>query len=89
MFNFSIFAFLYFYILTKFHFVNILLFLAVMASENAVLNVEVSCHWLVVGDALGIVALYDATNLTRCYNTALLNHLVVADDAKYNIWSYY
>lgn len=89
MFNFSIFAFLHFYILTKFHFVYVLLLFAVMASQNAILYVEVGCHWLVVGDALWIVALNDATNLIRCHNVALLNYLVVADDAKNNIWSYY
>ena len=78
--------------LAQLHILNILLFVAVVATHDTSKFIhygEVGVHWLVVGYALWIVALNDATNLIRCYNVALLNHLVVADDAKNNIWSYY
>lgn len=73
----------------KFDFIDVLLLFAIVAGEDAVSHMEVGSHGLVVGDALWIVALNDATNLIRCHYVALLNHLVVADDAKNNIWSYY
>ena len=58
-----------------------------MASNNRriiIYNIKNWCNRLilVVGDALWIVALNDATNLIRCHYVALLNHLVVPDDAK-------
>lgn len=53
-----------------------------MAGQDAVGNVEVGLHRFVVGDALRIVTLHDATNLTGCLDGLLLNDLIVADDAE-------
>ena len=68
--------------LTKFHFADVLLFLAVVAGQNAVGYMEVGRHRLVVRDALGIVALHDALDLVRRLYGFLLHHLVVADDVQ-------
>ena len=50
---------------------------------------EEGLHGLVVGDALGVVALHDATNLCGGLYGLLLNDLVVADDAEDDLGSYY
>lgn len=50
--------------LAKFHLVDVLLLIAVVAFQYAVLlvyHVEHGLHGLVVGDALGVVAFHDAT----------------------------
>jgi hypothetical protein len=76
---------------TKLHFVDILFFIAVMTFQNTpllVYHIEDSLHWLIVGDALGIVALHNATQLVGCLNGFLLHHLVVADDIEHDFWSY-
>ncbi len=70
--------------LTKFYFVDILFLLAVVTSQNAVLNVEVGLHRLIVGNTLGVITLHPALNLRWCNPTALLNHLVVAYNAQYH-----
>ena len=50
------------FLLYQFYFVNILFLFAVVAGQDAVGNVEVGLHRFVVGDALRIVTLHDATN---------------------------
>ena len=75
--------------LNEFNLVNVLFFLTVVAGQQTVLYVEESLHGLVVGDALGVVAFYDTTNLCWGLNGFLLYDLVVADDAENDIWSYY
>ena len=50
---------------------------------------EVGGHRLVIGDALGIVALHDTDNLVRCINGFLLYDLIVADDAENDFRRYY
>ena len=68
--------------LDKFYLIYILFFLAVMTGQHSVSHMEMGCHGFVVGDALGVVAFHDADNLAGCLNGLLLNHLIVADDAK-------
>ena len=53
-----------------------------MAGQDAVADVEVGGHGLVVGDALGVVALDDALDDGRGLDGLLLDHLVVADDVE-------
>ena len=68
--------------LAKLHFAYILFLFAVVAGEDAVGHMEMSGHRLVVGDALGVVALHDAFNLVGCLNGFLLHYLVVAYDVE-------
>ena len=50
------------YTQSDFYFVDVLFLFAVVAGQDAVGNVEVGLHRFVVGDALRIVTLHDATN---------------------------
>ena len=70
--------------LHKFDLVDVLLFFAIVAGEDAVGHVEVGGHGLVVGDALGVVAFHDAFDLLRGLDGLLLNDLVVTDDVEDN-----
>ncbi len=70
--------------LHKFDLVDVLLFFAIVAGEDAVGHVEMGGHGLVVGDALGVVAFHDAFNLLRGLDGLLLNDLVVTDDVEDN-----
>ena len=63
-----------------------------MALDDAVLLVdhrEDRFHGLVVGDALGIVALHDTTKLIGRLHGLLLHHLVVADNVEHNLRCHY
>ena len=66
--------------LYKFDLVDVLLFLAIVAGQDAVSHVEMCGHRLVVGDALGIVAFDDTLDFLRGLNGFLFDDLVVADD---------
>ena len=72
----------------EFHFIDILFHLAVVTGEDAVGDMEVRLHRLVVRDALGVVAFHEAVNLVRCNNRFLLYHLVVADDTQNDVGGY-
>ena len=69
----------------KFDFIDVLLLFTIVAGEDAVGNVEVGSHGLVVGDTLGVVALHDALDDSRGLNGFLLNDLVVTDDVEDNL----
>ena len=75
-------------LLYQLHFVDVLLLLAVVAGQDAVGNVEVGTHRLVVGDALRVVALHDAPYFAGCLNGFLLYHFVVADDVENDFGRY-
>ena len=60
-----------------------------MAGEKAVFYVEEGLHGFVVGDALGVVALHDATNLGWCLYGFLFYNLIVTDDAEDDFRSHY
>ena len=68
--------------LHKFDFVDVLFLFAIVAGEDAVGHVEVGGHGLIVGNALGVVALHDALDLFRGLNGLLLNDLIVTDDVE-------
>ena len=74
--------------LDKFYLIYILFFLAVVTGQHSVSHMEMGCHGFVVGNALGVVAFHDADDLAGCLNGLLLNHLIVADDAKNDFGSY-
>ena len=74
--------------LNQLYFVNLLLLIAVVALDDAPLlvdDVEDSFHRLIVGDALRVVALDDATELIRSLNLALLDDLIVADGVQHDV----
>ena len=63
--------------------------LAVVATERGVLtvdDVEAGSHRLVVGDALGVVALDDVDEVVRQGDVEFLDHLIVSDDVDHDIW---
>jgi hypothetical protein len=60
-----------------------------VAGQQTVLYVEERLHRFIVGDALGIVAFDDATNLIGSLYGLLLYYLIVADDAEDNLRGYY
>ena len=53
-----------------------------MTGQDAVGNVEMGLHRLVVGDALGVVALYDTLDFVRGLDGFLLDNFVVADNVE-------
>ena len=59
--------------LYQLHFFQFLFFVAVVAADDAGLavDVEVGVHRLVVGDALRVVAFYDAAKLRRGFDGLL------------------
>ena len=74
--------------LNQLYLVNLLLLIAVVALDDAPLlvdDVEDSFHRLIVGDALRVVALDDATELIRSLNLALLDDLIVADGVQHDV----
>ena len=74
--------------LYKFHLVNILLLVAIVALDNAVFlvyHMEDGLHRFVVCDTLGVVALYYALDNIRSSDWFLLHHLIVADDVKHHV----
>ena len=80
--------FRYVLVLYEFYLVDVLLLLAVVAGQNAVGYVEMGGHGLVVGDALGVVALDDALDDGRGLDGLLLYNLVVADDVQDDLRSH-
>ena len=74
-------------VFTKLYVVNILFFIAVVAFQDSFLlvdDVEDGLHGLVVGDALGVVALHDAAQFVGSLDGFLFHHLVVADDVEHD-----
>ena len=68
--------------------VDVLLLVAVVAAEDAerlIHNVEDSGHWLVVGNALRVVALHNAMEFIGSDNGLFLYHLIVMNDAQHHI----
>ena len=57
-----------------------------MAGQNAVGYMEMSCHRLVVGHALGIIAFHNALDLVRSHDCLLFHHLLVTDETEDDIW---
>ena len=71
--------------LYEFHFIDVLLFVAVVAFQNALFfidDMEHGVHGFVVGDALRIVAFHDTLDLVGRLHGFLLHHLVVAYDVE-------
>ena len=79
-------------LLTKLHFAQLLLLVAVMAAydtEYLIYGVEEGLHRLVVGDALRVVALYDAPERIWSLYGLLLHDLVVLDDTQSDVRSHH
>ena len=79
-------------LLTKLHFAQLLLFVAVMAAydtESLIYGVEEGLHRLVVGDALRVVALYDALERIWSLYSLLLHDLIVLDDTQSDVRSHH
>ena len=77
-------------LLAKLHFAQFLLLVAVVAAHDAlhlVYGVEEGLHRLVVGDALRVVALYDALQRIRSLDGLLLYDFVVFDDTQSDVRS--
>ena len=75
-------------LLAKLHFVQLLLLIAVMAAydtEYLIYGVEEGLHRLVVGDALRVVALYDALQRIWSLDGLLLYDFVVFDDTQSDV----
>ena len=75
-------------LLAKLHFAQFLLLVAVVAAHDAlhlVYGVEEGLHRLVVGDALRVVALYDALQCVRSLDGLLLYDFVVFDDTQSDV----
>ena len=66
--------------------VDVLFLLAVVAGQDAVGDVEVGGHGLVVGDTLGVVTLHDALDDLGGLDGLLLDDLIVADDVENDFW---
>ena len=66
--------------LYELYFVDVLLFFAIVAGQDAVVNMEVGSHRLVVGNADWIVAFHYPDNFTRSRNCLFLNYFVVFDN---------
>ena len=78
-------------LLAKLHFAQFLLLVAVVAAHDAlhlVYGVEEGLHRLVVGDALRVVALYDALQCVWSLDRLLLYDLVVLDDTQTDVRGY-
>ena len=72
----------------KFNLAYILLLVAIVALDDTtffVNEVEDGVHWLVVCDALGVVASDDAREFVGGLYGFLLNNTIVADDVKHNL----
>ena len=72
-----------FLLFAELYFAQLLLFVAVVATydtEHFVYGMEEGLHRLVVGDALRVVALYDAFQRIRSLDSLLLYDFVVFDD---------
>ena len=82
----------YFFIclaLEQFHFAYVLLLVAVVASYDALVFVnhgENGLHRLVVRDAFGVVAFYDAVEFVGSFHLFLFHNLVVLDYVKHRVW---
>ena len=79
-------------LLAKLHFAQFLLLVAVVAAHDAlhlVYGVEEGLHRLVVGDALRVVALYDALQCVRSLYGLLLYDFVVLDDTQSDVRSHH
>ena len=74
--------------LHKFDLVDVLLFFAIVAGEDAVGHVEVGGHGLVVGNALGVVTLHDAAYLVGGLYGFLLDDFVVVYDVEDDLGGY-
>ena len=79
-------------LLAKLHFAQFLLLVAVVAAHDAlhlIYGVEEGLHRLVVGDALRVVALYDALQCIWGLYGLLLYDFVVLDDAETDVRSHH
>ena len=77
-----------YFLLAKFYFAQLLLLVAVVATHDAehlVNGMEEGLHRLVVGDALRVVALYDALQRIRSLDGLLLYDFVVFDDTQSDV----
>ena len=75
-------------LLAKLNIAQLLLLVAVMAAydtEYLIYGVEEGLHRLVVGDALRVVALYDALQCIRSLDGLLLYDFVVFDDTQSDV----
>ena len=75
-------------LLAKLNIAQLLLLVAVMAAydtEYLIYGVEEGLHRLVVGDALRVVALYDALQCIRSLDSLLLYDFVVFDDTQSDV----
>lgn len=71
--------------LTQLYVLHLLFLVAIMALQCAcflVYNVEYCSHWLVVGDALWIVAFHDSAQFVGRYDLLFLYHFIVANDVQ-------
>ena len=74
--------------LHQFYLVHYLFLIAVMTFQNPmclVNDMEDRIHRFVVGDALGIVAFYNAPKLVRCHHLLLLYHFIVINDVQHHV----
>ena len=74
----------------EFHLAELLLFVAVVAANDAecsVYGMEDGGHWLVVGDTLRVVAFHDAFQRVRSSDRFLLHDFVVLDNTQSDVWS--
>ena len=79
-------------LLTKLHFAQLLLLVAVMAAydtEYLIYSVEEGLHRLVVGDALRVIALHDALECIWSLYGLLLHDFVVLDDTQSDVRSHH
>ena len=79
-------------LLAKLHFAQFLLLVAVVAAHDAqhlIYGVEEGLHRLVVGDALRVVALYDALECIWSLYSLLLYDLIVLDDTQSDVRSHH
>ena len=71
--------------LTQLYVLHLLFLVAIMALQCACLlvyNVEYCGDWLVVSDALWVVAFHDSAQFVGRYDLLLLYHFVVANDVQ-------
>ena len=79
-------------LLAKLYFAQLLLLVAVVATydaEHLVNGVEEGLHRLIVGDALRVVALYDALECIWSLYSLLLYDLIVLDDTQSDVRSHH
>ena len=79
-------------LLTQFHIIYLLFFIAIMAfqyTRSFIYNVKYCSHWLVVGYTFWIVTFHYSAQFIGRYHLLFLYHFIVANNIQYNVWSHY